>query len=201
MSREHVAEEEPVVKAHRYFMLAAVLSLTAYRGESPGASTAAAAEARPATLVAGAAATDSDKCPLRAADLDKLTPHRWKVAQYQTDRAFPTTTIRIDFCELVGMDANGRMVTGVMVNVAVGANADAFAQHWRAACAGSIVPEARGRVQRVPGVTGGQHCVTADGSSSFYWLESAGRTIQIEPLTVGPEWATLLPQLLAAAAK
>jgi hypothetical protein len=89
----------------------------------------------------------------------------------------------------------------VVVSIARGANAEAFAKHWHAACAGSLMPEARGKVQALPGVTGGQQCVTAKGSSSFQWVELAGRTIQIEPATDDAEWAKILPQLLAAAAR
>ena len=63
------------------------------------------------------------------------------------------------------------------------------------------MPDARGTVQPVPGVPGGQRCATANGSSSFYWIESPGHTIQVEPETVGAEWATIVPQLLAAAAQ
>jgi hypothetical protein len=153
----------------------------------------------PADQVPSSASGDGDKCPLRAADLDKLTSYRWKFAQYQADRVFvPNGSIRIDFCELIGTDDKGNMRTGVMVNIARGANADAFAKHWHAACAGSLMPDARGKVEPVPGVPGGQQCVTANGSSSSYWIESPGRTIQIEPLTEDAAWAKMFPQLLAA---
>lgn len=184
-------------------MLALVLSLTACKSESPASSSSEAALAMPADQAAGQASGDSGKCPLRPADLDKLTPYRWKVAQYQADRGFIPSVgkVRIDFCELIGMDDKGQMHTGVMVNIARGANAEAFAKHWHAACAGSIMPEARGKVQPVAGVPGGQQCVTANGSSSVYWIESPGRTIQIEPLTEGAPWEKILPQLLAAVAR
>jgi len=69
-------------------MLALVLSLTACKGESPASSSSEAASAMPADQVASPASGDSGKCPLRAADLDKLTPYRWKFAQYQADRGF-----------------------------------------------------------------------------------------------------------------
>ena len=157
----------------------------------------------PDIQVAKPASGDVDKCPVRPADLDNLTSYRWKVAQYQADRGFiPSgSTVRIDYCELIGSDAKGQMRSAVMVNIARGANAEAFAKHWHAACAGSLMPEARGKVQPLAGVTGGQQCVTANGSSSAYWIELPGRTIQIEPLTEDADWAKLLPKLLAAAAR
>lgn len=189
--------------SQRCLMLVLVVSLTACRGESPASSSAAAASGVPAGQVASPAGGDGDKCPLRAEDLDRLTAYRWQLAQYQTDRGFiPSgSSVRIDFCELIGKDEKGSARTGVMVNIARGANAEAFARHWHAACADSLMPEARGKVQPVPGVPGGQQCVTANGSSSSYWIELPGRTIQILPLTDGAEWAKILPQLLAAAAK
>lgn len=190
------------MNTQRCLMLALALSLTACTGESPASSSSAAASAMPADQAASPSSGDSDKCPLRAADLDKLTPHRWQFAQYQTDRAFvPNGSVRIDFCELIGMDEKGVMRTGVMVNIARGANAEAFAKHWHAVCAGSLMPEARGKVQPVAGVPGGQQCVTANGSSSFYWIESPERTIQVEPENEDAPWAKIFPQLLAAAAQ
>jgi hypothetical protein len=66
------------------------------------------------------------------------------------------------------------MRAGVMVNIATGANAEAFAKHWRAVCANSIMPDARGKVQTVPGVPGGQQCVTAKGSSKLLLDRGAG---------------------------
>jgi hypothetical protein len=190
------------VNSQRCLLLAFVLSVTACTGESRASSSSDAAPARPADQVASPASGDSGKCPLRAADLDKLTPYRWQFGQYKTDRVFiPNGSIRIDYCELIGMDDKGRMRTGVMVNIARGANAEAFAKHWHAACADSLVPDARGKVQPVRGVPGGQQCVTANGSSSVYWVESPGQTIQIEPESEGVAWAEILPQLLAAAAK
>jgi len=190
------------VNAHRCLMLALVLSLTACKSEAPASSSLEAASATPAARIASQASGDSGKCPLRAADLDKLTPYRWQFGQYKADQPFiPNGSIRIDYCELIGKDEKGRMRTGVMVNIAVGANADAFAKHWRAVCANSIMHEARGKVQPVPGVPGGQQCVTAKGNSSYYWIESPGRTIQVEGEDDDAAWAKILPQLLAAAAR
>jgi hypothetical protein len=183
-------------------MLALVLSLTAGKGESFASSSFEATFAVPADQVSSPANGDTARCPLGPADLDKLTPYRWQVAQYKADRGYiPNATIRIDYCELIGRDDKGTMRTGVMVNIAKGANADAFAKHWRAVCSGSIMPDARGKVQAVPGVAGGYQCVTAKGSSSAYWIESPGRTVQIEPEDVDPAWAKILPQLLAAVAR
>lgn len=168
----------------------------------PALSSSAAASALPSDQVASQASSDAGKCPLRAADLDKLTPYRWQFGQYKADRGFiPDGSIRIDFCELIGRDDKGSMRAGVMVNIATGANAEAFAKHWRAVCANSIMPDARGKVQTVPGVPGGQQCVTAKGSSSYYWIEAPGRTIQVEPENEDAAWAKILPQLLAAAAR
>ena len=190
------------MNSQRCLMLALVLSLTACNGEPPASSSAEAAAAIPAGQGASPAGGVGGKCPLRAADLDKLTPHRWQVAQYKADQSFiPNGSIRIDYCELIGKDVKGAMLTGVMVNIARGANAEAFAKHWRAACAGSLMPEARGKVQPVRGAPGGHQCVTAKGSSSFYWIESPAHTIQIEPLTDDVKWAEIFPQLLAAAAR
>ena len=189
------------MNSQRCLMLALVLSLTAFRGESFASSSPAAASMTPADQVARPASSDADKCPLRAADLDKLTPYRWQFGQYKTDRVFvPNGSIRIDYCELIGMD-QGRMRTGVMVNVATGAHAEAFAKHWRAACADSIQADARGKVQPVPGVPGGQQCVTASGGSSHYWIESPGRTIQVEAENTDAALTKIVPQLLAAAAR
>jgi hypothetical protein len=190
------------VNSKRCLTLALVLSLTLCIGESPASSSLADASVIPADDALGQAGGDSSKCPLRAADLDKLTPYRWKVAQYQADRVFiPNGSIRIDFCELIGSDDKGAMRTGVMVNIARGANAAAFAKHWHDVCAGSLMPDARGKVQPVTGVSGGQQCVTASGKSSVYWLESPTQTIQLEPETEDVMWAKILPQALAALAR
>ena len=186
----------------RRLMLALVLSLTAGRGELPASSSSVAAIAKPADQVASPGNGASDKCPLPAADLDKLTPYRWKVAQYQADRVFiPSVTIRIDFCELIGTDDKGLMRTGVMVNIARGAYAGAFAKHWHAVCAESLMPEARGKVQPLPGVPGGQQCVTANGTSSASWIESSAHTIHIELENEDAAVKQIFPQLLAAAAQ
>jgi hypothetical protein len=185
----------------RRLVPALVLSLTAGTPESP-ALAAPAAGRGPSAEQAAAAGGDAARCPLRGTDLDPLTPHRWELAQYRANQPFAWDgTIRIDMCELVGRDAKGQMRTGVMVHIATGAQAEAFARHWHAVCAGSIVPDARGTVQPVPGVPGGQRCVTASGSASFHWLESPGRTVQIEPLTDDVPWASILPKLVAAAAR
>ena len=188
------------MNSHRYLVFVFGLSLAACMGESSASSSSEAALAKPP---AQAASGDSARCPLRAADLDKLTPYRWKLAQYKADQSYIPSVgkVRIDYCELIGTDEKGSARAGVMVNIATGANADAFAKHWHAACADSLMPEARGKVQPLPGVAGGQQCVTANGSSSSYWVELPGRTIQIEPLTEGPELVKILPQLLAAVAR
>ena len=190
------------MNSQRYLMFAFVLFLAACMGETLAESASGAAP-EPADQAAKAASGDSAKCPLRAADLDKLTPYRWKLAQYRADQSFIPSVgkVRVDYCELIGSDEKGSARASVMVNVATGANADAFAKHWHAACVGSLMPDARGKVQPVAGVTGGQQCVTANGSSSVYWVELPGRTIQIEPMTEGAEWAKLLPLLLAAVAR
>ena len=189
------------MNSHRCLMIALVLSLTVPNADLASSSSLAAASMTPADQTARPASSDADKCPLRAADLDKLTPYRWQFGQYKTDRVFvPNGTIRIDYCELIGMD-QGRMRTGVMVNIATGANAEAFAKHWHAACADSIQRDARGKVQPIPGVPGGQQCVTANGGSSQYWIESPGRTIQVEAENTDAALAKIFPQLLAAAAR
>jgi len=146
-------------------------------------------------------ATDVAKCPVRASDLDKVTQYRWQVGQYQANRSYSPAGIRIDMCELIGRDAGGNMKAGVMVNVARGATAAAFAKHWRDVCANSIMPDARGKVQPVPGTRGGQQCVTPSGKSSNYWIESATETIQLEPENEDAAWAKILPQLIAATAR
>jgi len=189
------------VNSQRCLMLALLLPLIACDGE-PASSSSGAASATPADQVARPASGDSDKCPLRAADLDKLTPYRWKFAQYESNRTFALYgSIPIDVCQLTGMDDKGQMRAGVMVNIGRGANAEAFAKYWHAVCAGSIMPEARGKVQPVPGVPGGQQCVIANGSSSNYWIESPGRTIHVEPVDEEVAWAKIFPQLLAAASR
>jgi len=186
-----------VTKFQRCLTLVIVLSVTAGTSfSSRGAS------AGPMVQVANTASSDGSKCPLRPADLDKLTAYRWQVAQYQSERPFvPNATIRIDFCELIGKDEKGSMRSGVMVNIANDAHAEAFAKHWRSACADSIQLEARGKVEPVPNVPGGQQCVTTKGNSSFYWIESPRRTIHIEPESDDAAWAKILPQMLAAAAR
>lgn len=184
----------------RCLMFALVLSLTGCTEESP-ASSSAATVARPADQAKPAVA-DSGRCPLQGAELDKLTPYRWKVAQYRADHGFmPAVGVRVDSCELIGSDDNGRMQSGLMVTIASEAHAAAFAKHWHAVCADSLMPEARGTVRPVPGVPGGQQCVTANGSSSYYWIESPGRTIQLEPETEDPSWQKVLPRLMAAVAQ
>jgi hypothetical protein len=195
-----IMREKTATKLQCCLMLALLLALSACTDELPEASPSGAAPLTPAGRAARAAGGDSARCPLRAADIDKLSPYRWEFAQYQADRGFfANHTIRIDFCELIGRDDKGAMRSGVMVNIASGPSADAFAKHWHAVCADSLMPEARGKVQPVPGVRGGYQCVTANGSSSAYWLEAEGRTIQIEPEDEGAEWEKMLPQLLAAA--
>jgi len=185
----------------RYPALVIMLSLTASTAEA-ATSFSFTAPAIPMAQVADNVSGDSSKCPLRPADLDKLTAYRWRVAQYKSERPFiPNASIRIDFCELIGNDEKGTMRTGVMVNIAKDAHAEAFAKHWRAVCAESIQLEARGKVEPVPNVAGGKQCVTAKGNSSFYWIESPGRTIQIEPETEDVTWAKILPQIMAAAAR
>jgi hypothetical protein len=190
------------VNSQRWIMLALVLPLTAWIGVSAASSSSASTSAMPAEQGASPGSGDIANCPVQAADFDKLTPYRWKVAQYKADRVFiPSVTIRIDFCELIGTDDKGLMRTGVMVNIAKGANAEAFAKHWHAVCAESLMPEARGKVQPIPGVPGGQRCVTANGRSDVYWIESPGRTIQVEPESDGAAWPEILPRLLAAAGR
>jgi hypothetical protein len=187
------------VNSQRCLWIALLLSLTVGSGISAASSSPVAAWTMSTDQAAGG---ESGTCPLRAADFDKLTPYRWKVAQYKANRGFiPNGTIRIDYCELIGSDDKGTMRTGVMVNVAKGANAEAFAKHWRAVCAGSLMPDARGKVQPVPGAAGGYQCVTAKGTSSVYWIESPGQTIQLEPESDDLPWAKILPQLLAAMAR
>ena len=185
----------------RYSALVIVLSLCASTAES-ATPFSFRTSAMPMIHVANNVSADSGKCPLRPADLDKLTAYRWQVAQYKSERPFvPDGSIRIDFCELIGKEDKGSMRTGVMVNIAKDAHAEAFAKHWRAACADSIQLEARGKVQPVPNVPGGKQCVTAKGNSSFYWIESPGRTIHIEAETEDVAWTKILPQILAAAAR
>jgi hypothetical protein len=176
-------------------VLALVLSLSL----GIGVSAAAAAPGPSAGQTPGAAGGDSAKCPVQAADLDKITSYRWKFGRYQTDRVYtPTMTlgIRIDICEMVGMDAKSRMVTGVTMNIAGGAQAAPFAKYWRDVCANSLMADQRGKVQPLPGVTGGFQCVTPKGGSSNYWVESGGRTIQMEAGT--DDLVPLVPKLLAA---
>lgn len=190
------------MNAARCLVLAPVLLATACTGESTASSSPAKAIAAPATQTAKQVSADNGKCPLRAADVDKLTPYRWYVAQHKADQVFiPNGAIRVDMCELIGKDDKGLMRTGVMVQIATGAQADAFAKHWHAACADSIMLDARGKVQPLPGVPGGQQCVTANGSSSNYWIEAPGRTIQLEVETEDAAVLKVLPQLVAAAAR
>lgn len=177
-----------------------IMSLVAVAWVSSGAGIPALTSAAEAPMPAEqAAGGDSDKCPVRAADLDKLTQYRWQVGQYKANLGFiPNGTIRIDMCELIGKDDKGKMQAGVMVNIARGAHAAAFAKHWRDACSGSIMPESRGKVQPMAGVPGGQQCVTASGTSSFYWIESPSQTIQVEGEDDVVPWAQILPKLMAA---
>ena len=185
-----------MVNLHRRLVLALVLSVPL----GTGVSAASAGLPGPLTGQApGAANADSSKCPLRAPDLDKLSTYRWKFGRYQANRVYTPAiafAIRVDVCELLGMDDKGTLQTSVTVNIAGGPHAAAFAKYWRDVCAGSIQAEARGKVQPLPGVTGGYQCVTPNGRSSNYWIESAGRTIQLEPGNDSVE--QLLPKLLAA---
>ena len=122
----------------RYSALVIVLSHCASTAES-ATPFSFRTSAMPMIHVANNVSADSGKCPLRPADLDNLTAYRWQVAQYKSERPFvPDGSIRIDFCELIGKDDKGSMRTGVMVNIAKDAHAEAFAKHWRAACADSI---------------------------------------------------------------
>ena len=162
------------------------------------ASTPAAASGMPADQVRGTAA-DADKCPLRASDLDKVTPYRWQFAKYSANVVhIPSVTVRVDLCQLLARDQKGALVNEVMMNVAKGAQAEAFAKHWHDVCAGSLVPAQRGKVQPLPGVQGGQQCVTAKGTSSNYWIEAPGRTVQLELVNDDAEALKLYPKILAA---
>jgi len=162
----------------------------------------------PAEQAGGSGGDNSGKCPLRAADLDKLTPYRWQFSRYQGEHVYTPTIgiggIRIESCQLVGKDAKGAMRAVVVVNFARGANVAAFAKYWRTVCAESLMPDARGKVQPVPEVTGVSRCVTASGRSSNTWLEAPAHTIQLETMdSTGEnivEVEKVLPQLLAAAA-
>jgi hypothetical protein len=181
-------------------MLSLVLLLTACT-ETRASSSSGAASATLADRVASQASADTERCPLRAADLDKLTTYRWRVAQYRADRGFfADPSIRLDMCELIGRDEKGEMRAGVTVNIAAGAHAGAFAKHLRAVCADSIQPDVRGTVRSVRDVSGGQQCVTATGSS-LHWIESPGRTVEIELDGEDAAMATVVPQLLAAVVK
>ena len=188
-----------------------MLPLTAWTAESTASSTSSATESSVASIIESIAAaaasyqagssarTDADRCPLRVADLDKVTPYRWRFGQYRADRGFiPDLRIRFDMCELIGRDDKGVMRSGVMVNIATGASAELFAKHWHAACADSIQRELRGKVQPIAGVPGGQQCVTPSGSSSFYWIESPGRTVQVELENEDPAMAKVFPKVVGA---
>jgi hypothetical protein len=184
-------------------LLVLILLPIAVAGSQPAAFAATSAE-----QAGGSGGDDSGKCPLRAADLDKLTPYRWQFARYQGEHVYTPTIgiggIRIESCQLVGKDAKGAMRAVVVVNFARGANVAAFAKYWRTVCAESLMPDARGKVQPVPEVTGVSRCVTASGRSSNTWLEAPAHTIQLETMDSAGENVVevekVLPQLLAAAA-
>lgn len=151
---------------------------------------------------APAAASATGQCLVTAAALDKVTPFRWTLGRYQTNRAFiPSPVVRIDVCELIGNDAGGAMKTAVTVNVARGAQAQAFAKYWRDVCGNSIMPDARGTVQPISGVAGGFQCVAKNPASSTYWLESPAQTVQVEPQNDAAPWAQVMPKLLATIAR
>lgn len=187
----------PLTASLTWIVLA--LLLASCGGESPASASNATSTALASHQTANPANVDADKCPLRSADLDKLTPYRWRVVQYEADQSFiPSNgTVRIDICELIGTDGKS-VETGVLLNIARGGHAEAFAKYWRDNCSGSVIPEMRGTVQPLSGVSGGQQCVTANGSSSNYWIESEKTTIHILALTDDPVLAEIFPQLLAA---
>ena len=153
----------------------------------------------PTDQVRGAAsAADAGKCPIRAADLDKVTPYRWEFSKYDANVVFIGSMVRVDLCQLLARDQKRAIVDTLIMNVAKDAQAAAFAKHWHDVCAGSLLPEKRGKVQPVPGLTGGQQCVTAKGTTSYYWIESPGRTVQLELLNEDAESLKLVPKILAA---
>ena len=184
-------------------LLALILLPIAAPGSQPTAFAATSAE-----QAGGSGGDDSGKCPLRAADLDKLTSYRWQFSRYQGEHVYTPTIgiggIRIESCQLVGKDAKGAMRAVVVVNFARGANVAVFAKYWRTVCADSLMADARGKVQPVSGVTGVYRCVTASGRSSNSWLEAPAHTIQLETMDSQGEDVLevekVLPQLLAAAA-
>ena len=184
-------------------LLALVLWPIAATGSHPTAFAAMSAE-----QAGGSGGDNSGKCPLRAADLDKLTPFRWQFARYDAEHVYMPTAgiggIRIESCQLLGKDAKGAIRAVVVVNFARGANVAAFAKYWRTVCAESLMPDARGKVQPVSGVTGVYRCVTASGRPSNSWLEAPATTIQLEAMDGQGENVVevdkVLPQLLAAAA-
>ena len=184
-------------------LLALVLWPIAATGSHPTAFAAMSAE-----QAGGSGGDDSGKCPVRAADLDKLTPYRWQFTRYQGEHVYTPTIgiggIRIESCQLVGKDAKGAIRAVVVVDFARGANVAVFAKYWRTVCADSLMPDARGKVQPVSGVTGVYRCVTASGRPSNSWLEAPATTIQLEAMDGQGENVVevdkVLPQLLAAAA-
>lgn len=184
-------------------LLALILLPIAATGSQPTAFAATSAE-----QAGGSGGDDSGKCPLRTADLDKLTPFRWQFSRYEKEHVYIPTIgiggIRIESCQLLARDAKAAIRAVVVVNFARGANVAAFAKYWRTVCAESLMPEARGKVQPVPGVTGVSRCVTASGRSTNTWLETPAQTIQLEAMdSQGDdvvEVDKVVPQLLAAAA-
>ena len=186
-----------MINAQHRLLMAFVVALTASTAATLASSSREIAPAMPYQTAGG----DSARCPVRTADLDKLTQFRWELGQYRANRVFIPTTMRVDVCELIGKDNSGARRTGMIVNSARGATAQAFAKHWRDACAGSLMPDARGTVQPIRGVTGGFQCVTASGKSSAYWVESAAQTFQLEAEDDAASWAQVIPQLLAAAVR
>jgi hypothetical protein len=184
-------------------LLALILSTIAATGIHPTALAATSLD-----QAGGSGGDNSGKCPLRAAELDKLTPYRWQFSRYQGEHVYTPTIgiggIRIESCQLLGKDAKGAIRAVVVVNYARGANVAAFAKYWRAVCADSLMPDARGKVQPVSGVTGVYRCVTASGRASNSWLEAPALTIQLETMDSAGEDVVevekVLPQLLAAAA-
>ncbi len=184
-------------------LLALILLPIAATGRHPTAFAAT-----PAEQAGGSGGGDSGKCPLRASDLDKLTPYRWQFTRYRGEHVYTPTIgiggIRIESCQLVGKDAKGAMRAAVVVNFAKGVNVAVFAKYWRTVCADSLMSDARGKVQPVAGATGVYRCVTASGRSSNSWLEAPAHTIQVETMDSEGENVLevekVLPQLLAAAA-
>ena len=108
-------------------------------------------------------------------------PYRWQFGQLQGRPVFiGGGGFRIDYCELIGKDDKGSMRTGVMVNIAGGANAEAFAKHGALSAPIQSCTKPAARYSRFLPCPAVSNASPQRAARAITGSKSPGRTIQIE---------------------